>query len=69
MEIRREKLKLTHTPLIGFGRECLIPLGSIKLLVTIRERPDQVIKMVNFLVVEHPSVYNVILGRPALIMF
>ena len=34
-----------------------------------REPPHQVIKMVNFLIVEHPSVYNVILGRPALIMF
>lgn len=69
LEIGREKLKLIRIPLIGFGGECLIFLGSIELLVTMREPPHQVIKMANFLVVEHLSVYNVILGRPALNMF
>ncbi|KAK9225378.1 hypothetical protein WN943_010419 [Citrus x changshan-huyou] len=64
-----EKLKPVRTPLIDFERECLIPLGSIELLVTIGEPPHQATKMINFLVVEHPSVYNVILGRPSLNMF
>lgn len=69
MEIGREKLKLMRTPLIGYGGECLILLGSRELLVTMREPPHQVIKIVNFLVVGHPLVYNVILGRPILNMF
>ena len=53
------------TPLLG----CLViisPLSSIDLPVIIREPPHQVTKMMGFLVVEHLSIYNVILGRPAL---
>lgn len=69
MEIGREKLKPIRTPLIGFGGECLNPLGSIELPMIMGELPYQVTKMVNFLVVEHSSVYNVILGRPILNMF
>lgn len=69
MTIRREKLRLIHTPLIGFGRECLIPLGNIDLLVTIGEQSYQATKMVSFLVLEHPSVFNVILGRLVLNLF
>ena len=69
MNIGREKLRQIRTPLIGFGGECLIPLSSIDLPVTIGEPPHQTTKMVGFLIVEHSSVYNVILGRPALNLF
>ena len=69
MNIEREKLKQIRTSLMGFGGECLIPLGSIDLLVTIGEPPHQATKMIGFLVVEHPSIYNVILGRPAFNFF
>ena len=69
MNIGREKLKQIHTPLIGFGGECLIHLGSIDLLVTIREPPHQATKMAGFLVMEHHSVYNFILDRLALNLF
>ena len=55
--------------MIDFNGECLIPLGSIDIPVTIGEPPYQATKMVGFLVVEHPSIYNVILGRPALNLF
>ena len=48
MNIIREKLKQIHTPLIGFRMECLIPLGSIDLPVTIGEPPHQVPKMMSF---------------------
>lgn len=69
MTIGREKLRLIHTPLIGFGRECLIHLGNIDLLVTIGEQSYQATKMVSFLVLEHPSVFNVILGRLVVNLF
>ena len=69
MNIGREKLKQIRTTLIGFGGECLILLGNIDLPVTIGEPPYQPTKMVGFLVVEHHSVYNFILGRPALNLF
>ena len=53
MDIGREKLKPICTPLIGFGGECLTPLGSIELPMTMGEPPHQVTKMVNSLVMEH----------------
>lgn len=68
-EIGREKLKPTCTPLICISGEFLIHLGSIKLPLTIGIPLYQGTKMVNFLVVERPSIYNVILGKPALNMF
>lgn len=62
-------MRLIHAPLIGFGGECLIPLGSIDLSVTIGEPAHRATKMVSFLVMEHPSVYNIILGRPSFNIF
>lgn len=62
-------MKLIHAPLISFGGECLIPLGSIDLSVTTREPAHRATKMVSFLVMEHPSVYNVILGKPSFNIF
>ncbi|KAK9187790.1 hypothetical protein WN944_019189 [Citrus x changshan-huyou] len=64
MKIGREKLKPICTPLISFGGEFFIPLGSLELSVTMKEPPHQVTKMINFSVVEHPR-----LGRPALNIF
>ena len=69
MNIGREKLKQIRTPLINFSWECLIPLGSINLLVTIGESHHQATNMVGFLIVEHSSVYNIILGRSVLNLF
>ena len=44
MEIRREKLKPIRTPLIGFGGECLIPLGSIELPVITGNHPTKLLR-------------------------
>lgn len=38
-------------------------MGSITLLVTLGEEPAHLIAMVDFIVVDRPSSYNVILGR------
>ena len=69
MNIGREKLMQICTPLIGFGEECFIHLGSIDLPVTIGEPHHQATKMGGFLVMEHLSVYNVISDRPDLNLF
>lgn len=37
MNINREKLRPIYAPLIGFNRECLIPLGSINLPTTVKK--------------------------------
>jgi len=54
------------TPLYGFTGDSLMPVGSIILPVAIGEPPKQVNNMVEFVVVDVPSAYNMILGRPFL---
>ncbi|XP_057953060.1 uncharacterized protein LOC131147587 [Malania oleifera] len=66
MKIGKERLKPVSTPLVGFGGDTVHPLGKITLPVTIGTTPQQVTMLTEFLVVDRPSVYNVILGRPFL---
>lgn len=63
MNIGKDKLKLIKISLMGFEGESVIVEGAIQLLVTIGQAPDQVTSMVDFLVVDCPSVYNMIVGR------
>ena len=44
-------------------------MGAIDLTVTLREGEHQATKMIEFLVVDAMSAYNVILGRPSLYKF
>ncbi|XP_057972841.1 uncharacterized protein LOC131160992 [Malania oleifera] len=66
MKIGKERLKPVSTPLVGFGGDTVHPLGTITLPVTIGTTLQQVTTLIEFLVVDRPSVYNVILGRPFL---
>ncbi|XP_057982208.1 uncharacterized protein LOC131167418 [Malania oleifera] len=66
MKIGKERLKQVSTPLVGFGGDTVHPLGTITLPVTIGTTSQQVTTLTEFLVVDRPSVYNVILGRPFL---
>ena len=56
------KLTPVLTPLYGFAGECVRAEEVITLPVTMGEDLAQVTRMVNFLVVDHPSVYNAIIG-------
>ncbi|XP_059436586.1 uncharacterized protein LOC132169590 [Corylus avellana] len=62
----QEKLKPFLSPLIGFAGERVQPIGLIALLVTAGTAPRQSTIMVDFLVIDRPSAYNMIIGRPAL---
>ena len=55
-----------QTPLYGFAGECVREAGTVHLSVTIGDGSEWVIRMVEFIIVDRPSVYNVILGRPTL---
>ena len=66
MGIGREKLELVSTHLRGFFREKVLPLGSIQLVLTLGDLPCQATIAVTFLVVDAPSAYNLLLGRPSL---
>ena len=65
MGIGREKLELVNAHLRGFSRERFLPLGSIQLVHTLGDPPCQAITAVRFLIVDAPSAYNILLGRPS----
>ena len=66
MGIRREKLEPVSTHLRGFSGEKVLPLGLIQLVLTLEDPPCQATTTVRFLIVDAPSAYNVLLGRPSL---
>ena len=66
MNIRREKLEPVSTHLRGFSGEKVLPLGSIQLVLTLGNPPCQATTTARFLVVDAPSAYNMLLGRPSL---
>ena len=66
MGIGREKLEPVSTHLRGFSREKGLPLGSIQLVLTLGDPPCQATTTVRFLIVDAPSAYNMLLGRPSL---
>ena len=66
MGIVREKLEPASTHLRGFSGEKVLPLGSIQLVLTLGDPPCQATTTVRFLIVDAPSAYNVLLGKPSL---
>ena len=66
MGIESKKLDPVSTHLRGFSGEKVLPLGSIQLVLTLGDPPCQATMTVRFLIVDDPSAYNVLLGRPSL---
>uniref|UniRef100_A0A2N9FUY0 Uncharacterized protein n=1 Tax=Fagus sylvatica TaxID=28930 RepID=A0A2N9FUY0_FAGSY len=66
MRIDKDQLRPIETPLVGFAGTSVYPLGIITLQLTAGTYPKQATKKVDFLVVDCPSAYNVIIGRPTL---
>ncbi|XP_012852376.1 PREDICTED: uncharacterized protein LOC105971987 [Erythranthe guttata] len=57
------------TPLKGFTGEGILSMGEVELPVSLGEDPCRITKIIKFLVVDRPSPYNIILGRPAIHTF
>ena len=66
MGIIREKFEPVSTHLRGFSGEKVLPLVSIQLVLTLGDPPGQATTVVRFLIVDAPSAYNMLLGRPSL---
>ncbi|GAV59860.1 LOW QUALITY PROTEIN: hypothetical protein CFOL_v3_03391, partial [Cephalotus follicularis] len=66
LRILADQLKPVKTPLVGFTGETIHPLGSINLSVVAGTAPCQTQVEMTFLVVDTPSPYNAIVGRPCL---
>ena len=61
-----KRLRLFNSPLINFSGDRVYPKGIVTLTVTAGSYPVQLTRQVDFLVVDCPTSYNVIIGRPTL---
>ena len=68
MGIAYLKLEYTNTSLKGFGGGKLVLLGVVKLPITIGSSPTERTMILDFVVVDDESPYQMILGRPFLRM-
>ncbi|GMH25727.1 hypothetical protein Nepgr_027570 [Nepenthes gracilis] len=67
--LKRRQLKSAEGQLYGLDNESVLIQGTIRLEVTLGMYPRMTSRTLTFLVVNLPSVYNVILGRPCLTTF
>ena len=66
MKIDRERLKPIDISHVGFTRDKVRPSRVVSLVIEAGTYPKQVRTSVEFLVVDCPTAYNVIIGRPTL---
>ena len=64
--IGREKLEQVNAHLRGFSGERVLPLGLVQLVLTLGDPPYQATTTMKFRIVEAPSAYNMLLGKPSL---
>ena len=64
--LTRADISPTTSPLYGFIGDHVIPEGVIKLIITLREHPRVATVVTEFLVVNSPSTFNGVIGRPLL---
>ena len=66
LKVEPKRLRPFESPLVSFSGDKAYPLGIVTLTVTASSYPCQVTNKHNFLVVDSPLSYNVIIGRPTL---
>ena len=66
MKLDKKWIKPFTSPLVSFTGDRIVFRGIVTLTVITRTYPAQVTKEIDFLIVDCPSTYNIILGRPAL---
>ena len=61
-----KRLRPFESPLVSFSGDKAYPRGIVTLTVPMGTQPRQLTRQLDFLVVDYPSSYNVIIGRPTL---
>ena len=60
------RLRPFDSPFVSFSGDKVYPKGIVTLTVTVGTYPRQLTRQLDFLVVDYPSSYNVIIRRPTL---
>ena len=66
LKLDPRRLRPFDSPLVSFSGNRVYPKGIVTLTVTMRIYPRQLTCQLDFLVVDCPSSYNVIIGRATL---
>ena len=66
LKLDPRKLRPFDSPFVSFSGDRVYPKGIVTLAITVGTYPKQLTRQLNFLVVDCPSSYNVIIGRPTL---
>ena len=66
MKVNPSRLHPFESPFNSFSENKVYLKGIVTLTVTVSTYPQQIMKQLNFLVVDCPSSYNIIIGRPTL---
>ena len=66
MGLRDSNLRPFPNPIYSFTGDSVVPVGVITLLLTVGEYPRKSYVMADFLVINQPSAFNVVLGRLSL---
>ncbi|XP_016648918.1 PREDICTED: uncharacterized protein LOC107880897 [Prunus mume] len=66
LQVPSHLLDRSITPLVSFFGEVVQPIGSIHLPISIGLAPQRTTITTPFLIIDCPTAYNVILGRPAM---
>ena len=66
LKVDQKRLRPFDSPLVSFSGDKVYPRGIVTLIITAGSHPFQVTNKHNFLVVDSPSSYNVIIGQPTL---
>ena len=66
MKLDKKRIRPFTSPLVSFTGDRIVLKGIVTLTVIARTYPVNVTKEIDFLIVDCPSTYNIILGRPAL---
>ena len=63
MKLDKKRIRPFTLPLVSFTGERIVPRGIVTLTMIAVTYPVQVIKEIDFLIVDCPSTYNIILRR------
>ena len=66
LKLDPRRLRPFDSPLVSFSGDRVYPKGLVRLIVMVGTYPVQLTRQLDFLVVDCPSSYNVIIGRPTL---